>query len=534
METMAILTGKNLVAGTASARGGAIFRASDPQAGREMEPNFVEATTAEIDEAAKAAEAAFEAYRSRPASDIAAFLERIAENLGAVGDALIDRAHQETALPQARLTGELARTRNQILMFAALVKQGDWLDARIDRAIPDRKPLPRPDLRRMLIPIGPVAVWAASNFPLAFSVAGGDTASAFAAGNPVVVKAHPAHPGSSEIAANAIAKAVEASGLPAGVFSMLHGRSPEVSLALVRHPAIKAAGFTGSLRAGRALFDAASARPEPIPFFAEMGSVNPVFILPKAAEQQAEQIADGLFNSVCLGVGQFCTNPGVAAVLDSPAADQLAQLLSDRFRSGAPGSMLYRGIRDQYENGVGFRKTIGKVTATLAETTSDAGKTQGAPVLFQANAATFLANHVLREELFGPSTILVRCGSVRELEQVARELSGNLTATLLGTPEDLLAHENLIRLLETKVGRVIVNGYPTGVEVCPAMQHGGPYPATTDSRFTSVGTAAIQRFARPVCYQNLPGNLLPVELRDANERGILRIVDGRSTSESLS
>lgn len=531
--TATLLTGKNLIAGEESAQGDSTFRARDPKLGADLEPAAFDATVREIDEAAKAAADAFEVYRKTPAADIAKFLERVAENLGAVSDALIERADQETALGKPRLTGELARTRNQILLYASVAKKGDWLDARIDRAMPDRKPLPRPDLRRVLIPIGPVAVWSASNFPLAYSVAGGDTASALASGNTVVVKTHPAHPGSSEIAARAIVSAVEASGLPSGVFSMIHGRTPEMSVAVIKHPAIKAGAFTGSLRAGRALYDAANTRPEPIPFFAEMGSINPVFILPNALEEQGEQIAEGLFNSINLGVGQFCTNPGVAAALDSSSLEKLTRLLTEKFSKAAPGTMLYSGLRDVYAKSVDHRKGLGGVQAVLTEVSVDPAKTESGPAFFQTDCKTFLANEELREELFGPSSIFVRCSSNEDLERVARSMAGNLTATVIGTPEDLAAHGELIALLEMKVGRLILNGYPTGVEVCAAMQHVGPYPATTDSRFTSVGTAALQRFARPICYQNFPDELLPAELQNANPRGILRIVEGETTRDPI-
>jgi NADP-dependent aldehyde dehydrogenase len=414
-------------------------------------------------------------------------------------------------------------------MFAALVREGSWVDARIDRARPERTPLPKPDIRRMLVPIGPVAVFGASNFPLAFSVAGGDTASALAAGCPVVVKAHPAHPGTSEVAAHAILAAADASGIDRGVFSLLQSTRNDVARALVQHPHVKAVGFTGSLRAGRALFDAGAARPEPIPVYAEMGSVNPVFILPGAVAERATAIADGLKDSVTLGVGQFCTNPGLTIGIGETRFDDLVSQLEARIRSAPPGPMLTPAIGRAYDAGVMRLSGIDGVTTTRA---SGAGhESPGVPSLFVTKADVFLQHHEIGEEVFGPSTVVIRCDSRDELYRVAAQLKGQLTATVHGTPADLEEHAALISLLETRAGRLIINGFPTGVEVCPSMQHGGPYPATTDSRSTSVGTAAINRFARPVAYQGFPQSLLPPELRDDNPRGIWRLVDAELTKD---
>jgi alpha-ketoglutaric semialdehyde dehydrogenase len=523
------ILGKNFIGDRASARGSASLRAFAPGAGEALDPEFAEATLEEIDEAARLAEEAAEMYREQPPETVAAFLEKIAAEIVDLGDALIQRASEETALPVDRLTGERGRTVNQLKMFAELVREGSWRDARIDRALPDRKPVPKPDLRRILIPMGPVGVWAASNFPLAFSVAGGDTASALAAGNPVIVKAHPAHPGTSELVAGAIRKAAAALDLPNGVFSLLQGATPEVSLALVRHPLLKAAAFTGSLRAGRALYDAAARRPEPIPFFAEMGSVNPVFVLPGAVAERAEAIAHGLSTSVNLGVGQFCTSPGLVIGIENESLEGLVDRVRTHFAKAVPGTMLYPGILRSYEQGVERAKRIPGVKTTPSAAPTDSGKTEARPTLFETAAATFLEYSELHEEVFGPCTVLVRCKSREVMEQVVRSMEGSLTATVQGTPQDLHEYAGILRLLETKVGRLIVNGYPTGVEVCPSMHHGGPYPATTDSRFTAVGTAAIQRFARPICYQNFPQDLLPPELRDQNERGVWRTLDGHWT-----
>ena len=493
---------------------------------------MVEASLADVETALEAAERAAHEYRRVPPEQRAAFLDRIAEELERVGD-LLDVAHAETALPAARLAGERARTTGQLRLFASLIREGSWVEARIDRALPDRTPLPKPDIRRMLIPIGPVAVFAASNFPLAFSVAGGDTASALAAGCPVVVKAHPAHPATSELAGGAIIRAAAAAGLPPGVFSLVQSTRNDVAIAVVQHRYTKAVGFTGSLRAGRALFDAAARRPDPIPVYAEMGSVNPVFLLPGALAERAEAIAEGLAASVTLGVGQFCTNPGVVVGVSTSAFDRFVQHLETLIRQAQPGTMLYPALLDSYEAGVRRLGAVAGTTTIRASAGSAAQASCALPTMFDTTAQTFLRHRELAEEVFGPSTVVVRCGSSEEVEAVARGLEGQLTATVHGTPADLAEHAWLLSILEDKAGRLIVNGFPTGVEVCASMQHGGPYPATTDSRTTSVGTAAIHRFARPVAYQNFPQPSLPPELQDANPRGIWRWVDGAMTRDAL-
>ena len=525
-----MLTGKNLLAGRPSASADGRFTAGGPLA------EFDEASLGDVDDALGAAADASHDLRRSPAEARAAFLDRIADELERA-DGLLDAAHRETALPPERLAAERGRTASQLRMFANLVRDGSWVDARIDRALPDRKPLPKPDIRRMLIPIGPVAVFGASNFPLAFSVAGGDTASALAAGCPVVVKAHPAHPATSELAARAIIAAVNASSMPAGIFSLLQSTRHDVATALVRHPHTKAVGFTGSLRAGRALFDAAVARPDPIPVYAEMGSVNPVFVLPGALAERADAIAEGLKNSVTLGVGQFCTNPGLTIGIDDEGFQRFIGRMAVLIGEAPPGPMLYPAIFESYQAGV-RRLTAIDDTRTI-RSSIDAGAPldlardkqdcQARPALFATGARTFMRHRELGEERFGPSTVIVRCGSRDEMEAVARRLDGQLTATIHGTPADLTEYASLISILSDKAGRLIVNGFPTGVEVCPSMQHGGPYPATTDSKTTSVGTAAIHRFARPLAYQNFPQSSLPVELQDANPRGIWRLVDGEMT-----
>jgi NADP-dependent aldehyde dehydrogenase len=501
------------------------FRARRPDTGEEFGPSFAEATPEDVDAAARRAESAFGAVREASPEVRAAFLHGIGEEIVALGDELIETASAETALPAGRLRGERGRTVGQLGMFAEVVEEGSWVEARIDPAQPDRTPAPRPDIRRMLIPMGPVAVFAASNFPLAFSVAGGDTASALAAGCPVVCKAHPAHPATSALVAGAIERAAAASGMRAGVFSLLQGVGHEVGLALVRHPLITAVGFTGSLRGGRALFDAAAARPTPIPVYAEMGSVNPVFLLPSAVAARAEALGAGLAGSITLGVGQFCTNPGVLVGLKGEGFDRLTTALREGIGASTSATMLYPGI------GVGYRAAVAGVRAAgavdvLAEAEAAGEGALGRPVLFSTSARTFLERPELQHEVFGPASILVAADSADELESIAERLEGQLTASIHGTEEDLLRHQRLIRILERKAGRLIFNGFPTGVEVGHAMHHGGPYPATTDSRTTSVGSAAITRFARPVAYQDFPEATLPPELQDWNPRGIRRMVDG--------
>jgi alpha-ketoglutaric semialdehyde dehydrogenase len=419
-------------------------------------------------------------------------------------------------------------------MFATLIREGSWVDARIDRAVPERKPAPKPDIRRMLIPLGPVAIFSASNFPLAFSVAGGDTASALAAGCPVVVKAHPAHPATSELTARAIMSAAEKTGMPGGVFSLLHSTRNEIAVAVVQHPLARAVGFTGSLRAGRALFDAAARRPEPIPVYAEMGSVNPVFILPGALTERAETIAEGLKASVLLGTGQFCTCPGLAIGIGSEQFSRFSNELKRLITSARPGPMLHAGILHAYETGLAHLAGIAGVESVQSMSSADESGMEARPSVFFTTPDTFTRHRALSEELFGPSTVVVRCNSRSELLAVAGNLEGHLTATIHGTPKDLSEYAELVSLLEEKVGRLIFNGFPTGVEVCASMQHGGPYPATTDSKTTSVGTAAILRFARPVAYQNFPDFALPPELQDANPSRVSRLVDGRWTQDSIS
>lgn len=521
------LTGKNILGDRLSAAGSSTFYAFNPATGEKMEPAFVEASPEEIDAAVQLANTAFQEYRMKSGRDRAEFLEAIASEIIALGEGLIHRCMEETGLPEARLTGERGRTVNQLKLFAELLREGSWVEAKVDHADPDRKPLPKQDIRSMLKPIGPVAVFGASNFPFAFSVAGGDTASALAAGCTVVVKGHPAHPGTSEMVGLAIQRAIERCGMPKGTFSMLNGASVDVGLVMVEHPLTKAVGFTGSFQGGKALFDAAAKRTEPIPVFAEMGSSNPVFILPKALAQKKEVIAQGLSASVNLGVGQFCTNPGLVFIQASEDTESFKRSLADHVSQSAAGVMLSSGISKNYHSGLERASAILGVEV-LAKGQEAGSSCHGTSHLLHATAQSFLSEPALQEEVFGPSTLLIT-GQQDELMEAAKNLHGHLTVSIHGTEEDLIAHQGLIAILEQKAGRLIINDYPTGVEVCHSMVHGGPYPATTDSRSTSVGTGAIKRFVRPVCYQGFPPALLPDELKDDNPLKIWRLVDGETT-----
>lgn len=520
------ITGE-LLLGSTTRRAAATFHAVDPASGARLEPAFSEAGPDDVAAAAALAAAAFPVFRELSPDRRAAFLEAVATAIEALGDALIERAAQETGLPRARLTGERGRTTGQLRLFAQEVRQGRWLDVRIDPALPERQPLPRPDLRMRQIGLGPVAVFGASNFPLAFSVAGGDTASAWAAGCPVVVKGHPAHPGTSELVGRAIQAAVAACDLPEGVFSLLTGTTHELGSALVADPRIMAVGFTGSRAGGLALARIAAARPVPIPVYAEMSAVNPVFLLPAALEARAEALARGFVGSLTLGAGQFCTNPGLAIGIAGPALDRFIATAGAALAASPAATMLTPAIHGAFAKGVaGF--------AERAELLARGAAGQGAhacqAALFATDAATFAREPSLAHEVFGASSLVVRCADADELLAVAQGLEGQLTATLQLDADDHPLAWRLLPLLELRAGRVLANGWPTGVEVGHAMVHGGPYPATTDARSTSVGTMAIRRFLRPVCYQDLPDALLPQSLRQANPLGLPRLVDGESAT----
>ena len=519
--------GLSLIGGRRGQPGGITFTALNPATGGPLPDVFHSATTAEVDAAARLADEAFAVYGQWSGAQRLALIQRIAELLEANAAAIVERAHLETALPLPRLQGELARTCFQLRQYGQAAAAGLCAGARIDHADPARKPQPKPDLRSLFVPIGPVAVFGASNFPLAYSVAGGDTASALAAGCPVIVKAHPAHPGTSEIVGELIQTAVREGGAPPGVFSLLFDAGWEVGSVLVRHHLVKAVGFTGSRNGGRTLMNLAAARPEPIPVYAEMSSINPVFFLGGALAGQPEELAAALHGSVTLGVGQFCTNPGLVFLeTGEPAQKFLARL--EALMAAAPvGTMLTSGICSAYGAGVERLSQTPGVKSVLAAADADAAKTQARPALFVTQVETFLTHPELMQEVFGPSTLVVECATRDQMLAAARKLEGQLTATIHATAGETPAARSLIALLATKAGRLVFNGFPTGVEVAHAMTHGGPYPATSDGRSTSVGTRAIERFLRPVSYQNCPDAALPSELQEANPLCLSRLCDGK-------
>lgn len=501
------------------------FYAINAATNEELEGSFENATLDHIDSVVNMATAAFDIYKKVDNNKKADFLDTIADEILNLGDALLERCHLETGLPIARLQGERGRTMGQLKLFATLVREGSWVDARIDTAIPDRAPLPKADIRHMLVPLGPVVVFGASNFPLAFSTAGGDTASALAAGCPVIVKGHKAHPGTSKMVADAIAKAINICGMPKGTFSLILGNARSVGETLVKHPGVKAVGFTGSYGGGKALFDYANARPEPIPVFAEMGSTNPVFILPEALKEKGEEIAAGMAGSITLGVGQFCTNPGLSFVQKSDDLSKFYNQLKLKISESPAGVMLTPDIKKAYDKGVERTLGIGNVEEFSVGLNGDSPNA-GTPRVFKTSIENFNQHEDLSEENFGPSSVLVEANSKSEIIEAAKNLCGHLTATVFGTDKDLEEYKELFDILPKKVGRIIVNGYPTGVEVCHSMVHGGPYPSTTAPQSTSVGTGAIKRFVRPVCFQNYPNAILPNELKNENPLNIWRLVDG--------
>jgi NADP-dependent aldehyde dehydrogenase len=517
-----MIIGSRLVRGDAPA-----VRALDPARNTAIEPGFGFATNAEVEQACALAEQAFDTYRNTTLEERAAFLEAVAQAILDIGPALIDRAAQETGLPAARLEGERGRTVGQLRMFAKVVRDGYWLGTTIDSALPHRTP-PRPDLRLRRIGLGPVAVFGASNFPLAFSVAGGDTASALAAGCPVIVKAHSAHLGTSELVGRAVQKAVADCGLPEGVFSMLFGDGREIGQGLAAHPFVKAIGFTGSRQGGLALMRTAASRDEPVPVYAEMSSINPVFVLPGALAGGGEgtaALAQGFVDSLTLGVGQFCTNPGLLIGIAGDDFERFAASAAAALQGKSAGTMLTPGIHNAYRSGVEHLADIDGVRL-LAQGQPEGAGCAARAALYLCDARTYVANPALAEEIFGPCSLLVRCRGEAEMLQVARQIEGQLTATVHAAGDDRPLAAMLLTILERKAGRVLFNGFPTGVEVSHAMVHGGPFPATSDSRSTSVGATAIDRFLRPVCYQNLPEELLPEALQDENPLHLSRIIDG--------
>lgn len=524
------LTGASIIGGREAARGSRVFQAVNPATGEALLPRFRSAADDEVDRACQLATEAFELHARTKPETRAAFLRDIAHALESVSSDIIERAHAETALPHPRLASELARTCRQLRLFADVVEEGSWVDARIDAAHPERTP-PAPDVRSMRQPLGPVVVFGAGNFPLAFSTAGGDTASALAAGNPVIVKAHPAHPGTSELAGRAIAGAVERAALPPGTFALLFDDGVTVAQALVRHPAIRAVGFTGSRRGGEALMRIAASRPDPIPVYAEMGSVNPVVILSGALRERAAAIAEGLHASFTLGVGQFCTNPGVVLVPAGAEGDAFVDLLAGRTRATSAGAMLTSSISTAYRGGLDSLREYGAMQ--IAVGIEGGFSACGEAAVWQVEASRVVENPRLLEEVFGPSTLIVRYRDLADLDRVVRVLEGQLTATLHALPDELRDNEPLVQRLGRRAGRLVFNQFPTGVEVNHAMVHGGPFPATSDGRSTSVGTRAIERFTRLLAFQNCPEEMLPEELRDENPRRIWRLIDGERSREGV-
>lgn len=500
------ITGHQLIGDTVSRTGTQAFTGYNRLTNEPLEPPFYEATPDEINQAVALADAAFWLYRKKSGTERAAFLDAIADEVLALGDQLIQTAMRESALPEGRLLGERGRTLGQLKLFADFIRDNAWVRPIVDPAQPDRTPLSRPELRQQQMALGPVAVFGASNFPFAFSVAGGDTVSALAAGCPVVFKAHPAHPTTCELVGTAIVKAAQRTGMPAGVFSMVHGISHQVGESLVAHPLIKAVGFTGSYRGGKALYDLAVRRDEPIPVYAEMGSTNPVFFLPGALAQNAANLATAFAGSITLGMGQFCTNPGLFVIPNdqTPFAEQVA----DKLNQATVSPLLTEGIQKAYLQGIA-QQQLAHGTTVLTDWNAESVR----PHLLLTTVGQTVQHPELTEEVFGPSTVGVVAESKADMLAFARNLRGHLTATIHGTEADLAEYEELVAILTTKVGRILFNGFPTGVEVSHAMVHGGPFPATTDSRTTSVGTTAIYRFTRPVCFQDFPVSALPAELR---------------------
>lgn len=524
-----MIIGQNFIAGERSAAGNNTIQSFNATTGEALAYEFHQATEQEVNQACEAASVAFKTYRHTSPEQRAQFLEAIADELDALGQDFLDVISQETALPLARLQGERGRTSGQMRLFAKVLRRGDFLGARIDTAMPDRQPLPRVDLRQIKIGVGPIAVFGASNFPLAFSTAGGDTASALAAGCPVVVKAHSGHMATADQVAQAIERAVLKTGMPKGVFNMVYGNG--VGETLVKHPLIQAVGFTGSLKGGRALCDMAAARPQPIPVFAEMSSINPMLMLPEALKNRGAQIAQDLADSVVIGCGQFCTNPGLVIGIKSLEFTQLVEKLTEIMGAKPAQTMLNAGTLKSYTTGLSHLKAHHGIEHLAGQ--EQQGE-QAQPQLFKADVSLLLAgDQLLQEEIFGPTTIVIEVMDKAELLNALSSMNGQLTASLIADGADLTKFADVVPVLEEKAGRLLLNGYPTGVEVSDAMVHGGPYPATSDARGTSVGTLAIDRYLRPVCYQNYPQALLPDALKDENPLNIHRLINGELTKAAV-
>jgi len=524
--------GNNRIGNTLSARSNETLHVYNPSTGEQLPEQYYAATDTEINEVMYKAKEAFESYRSFTGTKKAEFLDAIADEIMALGDTLVQRACLETALPEARIIGERGRTVNQMRLFANILREGSWVDAIVDTALPDREPLPKPDLRKMSVPVGPVVVFSASNFPLAYSTAGGDTASALAAGNPVIMKAHLSHLGTNELIADAIASAALKTGMPDGVFSSVQGSGFLIGQQLVKHSVTKSVAFTGSYAGGRALYDAAAQREEPIPVFAEMGSINPVLILPNKMDKAYKELAATYAGSITVGVGQFCTNPGLLITMECDSTNGFVEELGKNVSKMPSSTMLNQGIAKSYE--FTKEKALSQDGVRLVHQSDNSGEVNsGRPAVATVSGKDFINKSVLQHEVFGPYSLVVRCANDAELEQVIAELKGQLTATVMGSESDIKKYTNQIHQLSNVVGRLIFNGVPTGVEVTHAMHHGGPFPASTDGRFTSVGNDAIKRFVRPIAYQNAPQDFLPDELKDSNPLGVWRKVDGEMTNGEM-
>lgn len=527
-----MITGKNYIGNTLSANGDKTFTTFNPQTNTENTNTFTEASIDEINQAVKLAAEASQSYSKKSGKEKATFLRAIADEIEALGENLVGVYISESGLPAGRAAGERGRTVGQLRAFAAHIEEGSWVEASIDTAQPERQPLPKVDLRKMNVPLGPIVVFGASNFPLAFSTAGGDTAAALAAGCPVIVKSHPMHAGTGELVSGAIIRAAEKTGMPNGVFSNLNSSGIEVGQALVQHPNVKGVGFTGSIRGGRALYDLAAQRSEPIPVFAEMGSINPVVLLPEALNTGADNWAKTYAGSITLGAGQFCTNPGLLLGIKGAGLDQFGQTLAEEIVKVEPTCMLHPNIYGAYESGKA-RAVSQDGLEVLADYNNESSENYGRQIVSKVSGATFLANPTLHHEVFGPFSLLVESEDESQLEEILHNLEGQLTGTIIASDEEIASNSDIVSALQNRVGRIIFNGVPTGVEVCPSMLHGGPYPASTDSRFTAVGVDSIKRWVRPFSFQAWPNNLLPDELKNENPLNILRNIDGVKTTDKI-
>jgi 2,5-dioxopentanoate dehydrogenase len=527
-----MIHGQNFIGNDLSAEGTVSFRTFSPVSLEQLPEVFIQVTAAEVESAVAKAVKAYGVYKKKSGIEKAAFLRAIADEIEMLGNQLIERACAESGLPEGRIIGERGRTTGQLRLFATLLEDGNWVEASIDTALPNRMPAPRSDIRKMLMPIGPVVVFTASNFPLAFSTAGGDTASALAAGNPVIVKVHPYHTGTNELVAGAVVRAAEKTGMPDGVFSSLNAIDFTVGESLVIHPDVKSVAFTGSFVGGKSLYTLAQKRKNPIPVFAEMGSVNPVILMPERLKDNVEALAATIAGSINMGAGQFCTNPGVIILLKSAEADAFQAALASQITEMLPAPMLHPNISNTFmskTNQFFENSTVRK----LAESASEGGELRGRPVVAKITGKDFIQQPGVAEEIFGPFSLLIECSGVEEFSEVLKSFEGQLTTSVLGTQNDFLMFKSQIEIIQEVVGRLIFNGVPTGVEVCYSMQHGGPYPSTTDGRFTSVGTDAIKRFVRPVAFQDAPDEYLPSELKDVNPLAIWRRVNGILSKEFI-